>query len=121
LDDPTVTDDVYDSLTRELRALEEQYPEFDDPNSPTKRVAGKALDKFVKVKHEQRMLSLNDVFSKDELFAWEKRMKNIIPDGKWSYFVELKMDGLAVSLIYENGILVRGATRGDGFVGEDLC
>ncbi len=125
LDDPRVTDEVYDSLTRELRKLEEDYPEFQDPHSPTNRVAGKPLDKFVKVPHAVPMLSLNDAFSKDELAAWGKRMVKLLLIGnsagiKLDYFCELKLDGLAVSLIYENGYFVRGATRGDGFVGEDI-
>ncbi len=120
VNDPTVTDDIYDFLTKELKALEAQYPQFQDPNSPTNRVAGKPLDKFVKVRHEVRMLSLNDVFSKAELRAWEKRVQKLLPEKTWNYFCELKLDGLAVSLIYENGILTRGATRGDGFIGEDI-
>ncbi len=125
LDDPEVTDEVYDSLTRELHHLEEQYPKLKDPNSPTNRVAGKPLDKFVKVPHAVRMLSLNDVFSFEELEDWETRIKKLLPSsaaGKndLEYYVELKLDGLAVSLIYENGIFVRGATRGDGFIGEDI-
>ncbi len=124
LDDPKVTDDIYESLQRELKALEEQYPEFKDEFSPTNRVAGKPLDKFVKVKHDVRMLSLNDVFSKEEFRDWSKRMEKIL-DGiktreKTSYFAEIKFDGLAVSLIYENGNFISGATRGDGFIGEDI-
>jgi DNA ligase (NAD+) len=76
---PNVTDDVYDSLTRELKELLKQYPEFEDPNALENRVAGKPLDKFVKVKHESRMLSLNDVFSEEELFDWENRVKKLLP------------------------------------------
>ncbi len=121
LNDPGVTDDVKDSLEKELKELEHAFPEFADPNSPTNRVAGKPLPKFVKVQHEHRMLSLNDVFSVDELRAWETRIKKLLPaNEKISYFAELKLDGLAVSLIYEDGALVRGATRGDGFIGEDI-
>lgn len=121
LNDPKVTDDVKDSLEKELKALEQEFPEFADPNSPTNRVAGKALAKFVKVKHEHRMLSLNDVFNIEELRAWETRIKKLLPTNtKISYFAELKLDGLAVSLIYEDGMFVRGATRGDGFIGEDI-
>src|SRR3990167_4193317 len=78
-DSPNVTDDVYDSLTRELKSLLEKYPEFDDANAPENRVAGKPLDKFVKVKHQVRMLSLNDVFSYEELYDWEKRIKKLLP------------------------------------------
>src|SRR3989338_3776721 len=117
---PGVTDDVYDSLTRELKILLEKYPEFTDENAPENRVAGKPLDKFVKVKHQTRMLSLNDVFNEEELFDWEKRIKKLLQGGEVSYFCEVKFDGLAVSLIYENGQFVRGATRGDGFVGENI-
>jgi DNA ligase (NAD+) len=121
LDDPKVSDDVYDSLTRELRGLEEQHPEFKDEFSPTNRVAGKPLDKFVKVKHDVRMTSLNDVFSKEELEAWNKRNRRLLPpQTEFNYFCELKLDGLSVSLIYEDGVFVRGATRGDGLVGEDI-
>ncbi|MEI8175064.1 MAG: NAD-dependent DNA ligase LigA [bacterium] len=126
---PNVTDEVYDSLTRELKSLLEQYPEFVDLNSPENRVSGKPLDKFEKVKHTNRMLSLNDVFSEEELFDFEKRVKKLLPPlllqgggqgGEVNYFCEVKFDGLAVSLIYEDGKFVRGATRGDGFIGEDI-
>lgn len=125
LNDPEVTDEVYDSLTRELHKLEEQFPKLKEKNSPTNRVAGKVLDKFVKVPHSVRMLSLNDAFGIEELKAWETRVKKLLPEsarGKdgLEYFAELKLDGLAVSLIYEDGLFVRGATRGDGFVGEDI-
>ncbi len=121
LDQPTVSDDIYDSLMRELRLLEKNYPEYADPNSPIHRLGGKPLDKFVKVAHSVRMLSLNDAFSKDEVLNWEKRIKKILPsNSSIEYFCELKMDGLAVSLIYENGVLTRGATRGDGTIGEDI-
>ena len=128
-DKPEVTDAVYDSLNRELRELIKKYPEFDDPNAPENRIGGKPLDKFVKVKHKTRMLSLNDVFSEEELFDWEKRIKKLLSPsplqgegqgGEVNYFCEIKFDGLAVSLIYENGKFVRGATRGDGLVGEDI-
>lgn len=121
LDDPKVSDEVYDSLTRELRELEAKYPEFQDLTSPINRIGGKPLEKFIKVKHNVRMLSLNDAFSEEELEAWEKRIKKLLPpDIAVKYFCELKLDGLSVSLIYENGLFVRGATRGDGFVGEDI-
>ncbi len=121
LNDPAVTDDMYDSLSRELREWEEKFPQFKDDNSPTNRVAGKALDKFKKVPHTVAMLSLTDAFSKDELAAWEKRIKKLLPaSSQLEYYAELKLDGLAVSLIYEEGIFVRGATRGDGKIGEDI-
>ncbi|HTE48441.1 MAG TPA: NAD-dependent DNA ligase LigA [Candidatus Paceibacterota bacterium] len=116
-----VSDNVYDSLTRELKKLLEQYPEFADANAPENRVAGKPLDKFVKIEHQTRMLSLNDAFGEEELFDWEKRIKKLLPGNtKFDYFCEVKFDGLAVSLIYEKGKFVRGATRGDGFIGEDI-
>lgn len=126
---PNVTDEVYDSLSRELMELFKKHPEFADENALENRVAGKPLEKFVKVKHKTRMLSLNDVFNEEELYDWEKRVKKLLPDfalpfgegrGGVNYFCEVKFDGLAVSLIYENGKFIRGATRGDGFVGEDV-
>jgi DNA ligase (NAD+) len=122
---PNVTDDVYDSLTKELKGLLQEFPEFEDTNSPENRVAGKPLDKFVKVQHKNRMLSLNDVFNEKELYDWEKRVKKLLPPqtgllNKVNYFCEVKFDGLAVSLIYKNGQFVQGATRGDGFIGEDI-
>src|SRR3989344_1147440 len=118
---PNVTDDVYDSLTRELRELLKKRPEFNDINAPENRIAGKPLDKFLKVKHQSRMLSLNDAFSYEELYDWEKRIKKLLPqNSKFEYFCEVKFDGLAVSLIYENGKFVRGTTRGDGLVWEDI-
>src|SRR3989339_288130 len=119
-DDPAVTDAVYDSLNRELKSILKEYPEFIDPNAPEERVGGKPLDKFEKVKHKVRMLSLNDAFSFEELEDWEKRIKKLVPNKSFDYFCEIKFDGLAVSLIYEDGVFVRGATRGDGFVGEDI-
>ena len=125
LDDPDVTDEIYDSLTRELHSLEEQFPSLKDPNSATNRVAGKPLDKFVKVPHAVPMLSLNDVFSEEELLAWETRIKKLLPTSVahkngLEYYAELKLDGLAVSLIYKDGVFVQGATRGDGKIGEDI-
>lgn len=120
-DNPTVSDEIYDSLTRELRLLEKEYPEFSIKDSPLERVGGNPLTSFSKVKHEIRMTSLNDVFSEKEVFDWEKRVLKILgASSNLSYFCELKLDGLSASLIYENGIFVRGATRGDGFTGEDI-
>ncbi|MEZ4180630.1 MAG: NAD-dependent DNA ligase LigA [Candidatus Doudnabacteria bacterium] len=121
LDDPTVSDEVYDSLSRELKALEEQFPEFYDPNSPINRVGGQPLDKFEKVTHTIPMLSLHDVFGLEELSQWEERVLKLLPaNTKPQYFAELKLDGLSISLLYQNGQLVRGATRGNGKVGEDV-
>ncbi len=117
--DPKTTDDIYESLTRELSQLEKEYPKYADINSAVNRVAGKPLDKFKKLKHEKRMLSLNDAFNKDEVKDWEKRVEKLI-DKPHTYFCELKLDGLAVSLIYKNGTFAQGGTRGDGFIGEDI-
>ncbi len=120
LDDPEITDQVYDSLTQELVALEQKYPQFKLKNSPTGRVGGVALDKFEKVPHDHRMLSLSDAFSVEEMQDWEDRNKKILPDITWDYFCELKFDGLAISLRFEKGELAIAATRGDGFVGENV-
>lgn len=121
LDKSIVSDEVNDSLKHELQALENQFPEFITPDSPTQRVGGKPLEKFQKVTHEKPMLSLVDAFSLAELKDWQERNRKIEPESATTqYFAELKIDGLAVSLIYENGEFVRGATRGDGKVGEDV-
>ena len=119
-DTPEVSDAVYDSLNIELRSIIREFPELEDLNAPEHRVGGQPLDKFTKVEHGSRMLSLNDVFSFDEIYEWQERIQKLIPGKKFNYFCEVKFDGLAVSLIYENGVLVRGATRGDGFIGEDI-
>ncbi len=118
-DDPSVTDDIYDSLNKELRRLLDEYPQFIDLNAPENRVGGKPLDKFVKVKHDIRMLSMSDVFSFPEVTDWETRISKLI-NKTHSYFCELKLDGLSASLIYKDGIFVEGSTRGDGFIGEDV-
>src|SRR3989338_6788035 len=120
LDDPAVTDEIYDSLTAELLDLEAKYPQFRAKNSPTGRVAGVGLDKFEKVKHQNRMLSLNDAFSFQDLQDWEGRIKKLIPGIKFEYFAEVKFDGLAISLRYQKGEYVLAATRGDGLVGENV-
>lgn len=118
-DAPEISDYEYDALFRELGDLEREFPELDSPTSPTKRVGGKALDKFEKFTHNVRMGSLTDVFSYDELHDFTDRVGGILGDGV-EYSVEPKIDGLSVSLIYENGVFVRGATRGDGITGEDV-
>lgn len=118
-DAPEISDYEYDALFRELVELEEKYPELDSPSSPTKRVGGKALDKFEKFTHSVKMGSLTDVFSEDELCDFIEKTNKILGDDT-EYSVEPKIDGLSVSLIYENGVFVRGATRGDGIVGEDV-
>lgn len=120
LDDPKVTDEIYDSLTAELRQIEKVYPELITPDSPTRRVGGEPLLKFKKVRHAERMLSLNDAFSAQEVQDWEERLKRLEPDRKWIYFCELKFDGLGISLRYESGVLAVAATRGDGLTGEEV-
>ena len=120
LDDPAVTDEVYDSLTAELREIEKQFPDLVTPESPTQRVGGNPLAKFKKVKHLKPMLSLNDGFSREEMGEWARRLKRLEPDLSWDYFCEVKFDGLGISLVYRNGILETAATRGDGITGEDV-
>ena len=117
-DSPVISDYEYDKLYYELVHLEEDYPELDDPASPTHRVGGKALDKFEKVTHTARMDSLSDVFSYDELGDFIHRVHEVLPDAPFS--VEPKIDGLSVSLRYVGGVLTQGATRGDGITGEDV-
>ena len=110
-----------DSLKHELSQLEEQYPEFITPDSPTQRVAGKPLDKFQKVTHASRMISLADVFSESEIRDWVARNYKLVDQGtEFTFFTDIKMDGLAMSLHYENGIFKQAVTRGDGLVGEDV-
>ena len=118
LDRPTILDSEYDQLFRELEELEAKHPELDDPDSPTKRVGGLVLSEFTKVRHDRPMLSLGDVFSYDELRQWSKKITDIYP--KVEYCVEYKIDGLGISLVYENGVLKNAVTRGDGEVGEDV-
>lgn len=118
MDNPTVSDYEYDMLMQELKGLEAEYPEFVLPSSPTQRVGGEALSKFEKVTHKVQMGSLQDVFSFEQLEEFVTRCRNTIENP--SFIVEPKIDGLSVSLEYENGILRRGSTRGDGFVGEDV-
>lgn len=122
LDDPSVPDAEYDRLMRELRALEEAHPEFRSSSSPSQKVGGRALEAFETVAHEQAMLSLDNVFSDEELSQFDRRIRERLdgaPDAL-NYCAEPKLDGLAVSLLYENGELVRGATRGDGSTGENI-
>lgn len=118
LDNPTISDQEYDKYLRELFDLEERYPEYVREDSPTRRVGGKVLDEFKKITHKIPMMSLSNVFNESEIREFDDRIRKtgIIPE----YVCELKIDGLSVSLIYENGKLVSGATRGDGVVGEDI-
>jgi DNA ligase (NAD+) len=109
-----------DSLKHELSQIEQEYPELITPDSPTQRVAGEPLPGFKQIRHSSRMLSLNDVFSEEEFDAWVKRIAKLEPEAKVDYFMDIKMDGFACALVYEDGILSQGITRGDGFVGEDV-
>ncbi len=121
LDESIMSEAAADSLKHELSQLEEKFPELITPDSPTQRVAGRPLDKFEKVTHERRMISLADVFSEDEVREWVSRNYKLVPAStKFEYFTDIKMDGLAMSLHYRNGILERAVTRGDGLVGEDV-
>lgn len=120
LDESTMSEAAADSLKHELSQLEEAYPELVTADSPTQRVAGVALDKFAKVTHRFPMISLNDVFNREEVEAWVKRMDKLLPGAKHEFFCDIKMDGLACALIYENGILSQAVTRGDSRVGEDV-
>lgn len=120
LDEPSIDDAVYDSLFAELKQLEAAHPELITPDSPTQRVGNELKDGFQKVEHSSRMLSLNDVFDKDEVEAWVVRMDKLLPGRKHEFFADIKMDGLACALVYENGVLVRAVTRGDSYVGEDV-
>ena len=118
LDDPTIEDDEYDRLMRRIKEIEAENPEIVSESSPTQHVGGYAINTFEKVTHEVQMGSLQDVFSKGELYEFDERVKKAV--GKTVYCVEPKIDGLSVSLEYKDGIFTRGSTRGDGFVGEDI-
>ncbi|MFK8985565.1 NAD-dependent DNA ligase LigA [Acinetobacter seifertii] len=120
MDQPTISDSEYDHLFHQLKALEEQNPELIQADSPTTKVGGQALSKFESVTHVVPMLSLGNVFNQEDLFAFARRVEERLPNQKVQYEVELKLDGLAISLWYENGVLVRGVTRGDGETGEDI-
>jgi DNA ligase (NAD+) len=125
LDDPEIADPEYDDLLRELQELEEEHPELRTPDSPTQRVGGAPLDKFKRVEHHEPMLSLANARDEDELRAWaarvERQLERLDIEGREiRYVTEPKVDGLAISLTYENGVLTRGATRGDGRIGEEV-
>ncbi|MBQ7109396.1 MAG: NAD-dependent DNA ligase LigA [Clostridia bacterium] len=120
LDNPTVSDFEYDALMRELIILEEENPEFKSPDSPTQRVGGEVSEGFSEVEHTVQMQSLADVFSKEELYEFDERVRASLETDSVEYVTEMKIDGLSVSLEYENGSFVRGSTRGNGFVGEDI-
>ncbi len=120
LDQPTISDYEFDMLLKELQALEEQHPEFYDPNSPSLRVGGDITKNFETIIHEHRMYSLDNSYSKEDLEDWEKRIQKILGDVEVEYTCELKYDGASISLTYENGELLRAVTRGDGLQGDDV-
>lgn len=120
MDAPSISDAEYDQLFHQLKALEEQYPQLVQPDSPTSKVGGMALTKFQSVQHTVPMLSLGNIFDLDDLIAFDQRIRDRLPSQHYDYEIELKFDGLAVSLWYEKGQFIRGVTRGDGEVGEDI-
>ncbi len=120
LDSPEISDAEYDELMRELKQLEEQCPQFLTPDSPTQRVGAAPVEAFGVIEHPRPLLSLGNAFSKDELLAWYTRISKLVTEAQFSFIVEHKIDGLAVALTYANGQLTAGATRGDGFRGEDI-
>ena len=119
LDNLSISEAALDSLKHELYKLEQEYPDLITADSPTQRVAGKPAEGFTKVNHLVRMLSIEDAFSRTEADEWLERLKKLEPRGSFDFFAEIKMDGLAMSLVYEEGIFVQGATRGDGRIGEE--
>lgn len=116
----SISDAAFDSLKHELFLLEQQYPDFITQDSPTQRVGGMALEKFQKVNHEVPMLSIEDIFTEEEVFSWQDYVAKLVGSTPREYYSELKIDGFAVSLLYKNGVLVAGSTRGDGKIGEDV-
>ncbi len=127
LDEPEISDAIFDSLKNELEELENKFPELITPDSPSQRVSGKPLDKFEKVQHSTPMLSFHDAFSEEEMIDWEKRYEKFLDEKEVDelknqnrYYCELKIDGLAIELVYKNGILMIGSTRGDGKIGENV-
>ena len=121
LDAPTMPDAVYDQLYRELKDLETQYPALIAPDSPTQRVGERPAAQFTSVRHNVPLYSLENAFGNDDLAAWQERWRRVAPEVKQAEYVcELKIDGNAIALTYENGVLVRGATRGDGISGEEI-
>ncbi|HRQ87145.1 MAG TPA: NAD-dependent DNA ligase LigA, partial [Candidatus Saccharibacteria bacterium] len=120
-DNPSVDDAVYDGLFSELKQIEAEFPELITGDSPTQRVGGEPLSGFKKVAHSSRMLSLNDVFSREDVEAWVKRMDKLLPGGiKHEFFADIKLDGLACALVYEDGMFTQAITRGNSFEGEDI-
>src|SRR5262249_9003248 len=119
-DEPEISDAEYDRMMRELIELETLHPELASPDSPTQRVGGEALDRFKKIEHHAPMLSLANAFSEDELRAFDRRVTDKLDVERAAYVTELKIDGVAMALTYNKGRFVRGATRGNGVVGEDV-
>ena len=120
LDDPLITDAEYDRLFRELQSIESEHPELRTPDSPTQRVGAAPAAEFMPATHRQPMLSLNNAFEDAELEAFDRRIREALEVDTVDYAVEPKFDGLAISLVYENGVFTCGATRGDGYTGEDV-
>src|ERR1700680_2368891 len=120
LDQPEISDAEYDALMRQLQQIEEQHPELLTPDSPSQRVGGKPREGFVKVRHSSPMLSLDNTYNEEELRAWERRVHELTGRKDVDYVCELKLDGMSLSLGYDDGQLARGITRGDGTVGEDV-
>src|SRR5205085_762191 len=117
---PDMEDFTYDMMMKELQDIEEKHPELKTPDSPTMRVGGVASNEFPSVKHLFPMLSLANSYDENDLYEFDKRIKNLLSGEKYQYVCELKFDGLAVSLIYKDGLFVQGATRGDGVIGDDI-
>lgn len=120
LANPSISDYEYDQLMKELEALEQKHPEWITPDSPTQRVSGQPTGAFATVRHRYPMLSLANTYSKEEFLEFDQRVRTILGNNDYEYVTELKIDGVAVSLLYENGLFVRGATRGDGLQGDDI-
>src|ERR1700752_4029196 len=120
LDTPEISDQEFDKLTKQLKDLEAEHPELITPDSPTQRVGGKPREGFVKVRHSSPMLSLDNTYSEEELRGWERRVHELTGRKDVDYVCELKLDGMSLSLGYDDGHLARGVTRGDGSVGEDV-
>src|ERR1700726_1255239 len=120
LDNPEISDAEFDKLMQQLKDLEAEHPSLVMPDSPTQRVGGKPREGFVKVRHSTPMLSLDNTYNEEELRAWERRVHELTGRSEVDYVCELKLDGMSLGRVYEEGRLVRGVTRGDGSVGEDV-
>src|SRR6266849_7620996 len=120
LDDPEISDAEFDKLMEQLKSVEAEHPDLITPDSPTQRVGGKPREGFLKVRHSSPMLSLDNTYSEEELRAWERRVHELSGRNDVDYVCELKLDGMSLALVYEDGHLARGVTRGDGTVGEDV-